>query len=82
LASWHDYGDDDGGDCILLMIFQAGINAGDYFRAYIIPWTGTNRILNLAKYSNVGLNGRWIFRVDGSTLQLPNKPALTGTIKH
>jgi hypothetical protein len=35
----------------------------------------TQSILQLAQTSNVGLPGRWFFRVDGSNVLLPNYPS-------
>jgi len=50
---------------------QIGFDAGNGVAYYMLPGSGTHSVLNLAKSSNVGLNGRWIFRIDGINVQLP-----------
>jgi Nidogen-like len=53
---------------------QAGFDAGDGIVYYLLPGALTQNILQLAQSSNVGLVGRWMFRVDGLNVLLPNYP--------
>lgn len=49
----------------MLSIFsQVGFDQGTSFYYYTVPWSLSSAVLNLAKTSNVGLTGRWMFRVD------------------
>jgi hypothetical protein len=34
----------------------------------------TDNVAKLAQSSNVGTRGRWMFRVDGPNILLPNRP--------
>jgi Nidogen-like len=54
-------------------LFKVGFDAGDGKVFYTLPGFMTSGVLNLASSSNVGLNGRWMFRVDGKNIILPNK---------
>jgi len=54
---------------------QAGFNSGDGVTYYTLPGSMTSSVLGLERSSNVGLNGRWMFRVDGPNVQLPNAAA-------
>ena len=56
-------------------LWQAGINSGDSIVSYSLPGSMTPSVLQLAQTSNVGLPGRWIFRVDGPNVLLPNYPS-------
>lgn len=60
----------------LLWSFQAGFNAGDNTVFYNLPGSMTGNITQLAQSSNVGIKGRWMFRVDGPNILLPNRPTL------
>jgi hypothetical protein len=62
------------------LLLQVGFNAGDGVVYYNLPGSNTQGLglLNLTNSSNVGIDGRWMFRVDGSNIQLPNAPALNG----
>jgi Nidogen-like len=50
------------------------LNAGDNIVYYNLPGTMTANVLQLAQTSNVGIKGRWMFRVDGQNIALPNYP--------
>jgi Nidogen-like len=63
---------------IFRLLLQVGFNAGDAKVYYNLPGSNTKGVLNLTNSSNVGVNGRWLFRVDGNNIQLPNAPGLTG----
>lgn len=49
-------------------LVQAGFNAGDGSTFYKINGSFTYDIVNIANRSNVGLNGKWIFRIDKSNI--------------
>jgi hypothetical protein len=57
------------------------MNVGDSILYYTLPGSNTGGILNLTQSSNVGLNGRWMYRVDGKNIVLPNKAPLPGLLK-
>ena len=42
----------------------AGFNAGDQINSYTIPGSRSPNITNIARTSNVGIPGTWIFKVD------------------
>jgi len=48
--------------------------------SYQHPWSLTNNILNLTRDSNVGFDGRFMFRVDGLTVMMPNSAVVRGDI--
>ena len=48
--------------------WQAGFNAGDGIRYFNIPGSRTHEVINLPTQSNVGVPGRWMFRVDSETI--------------
>jgi hypothetical protein len=37
-------------------------------------------VLNLTRSSNVGLKGRWMYRVDGKNIVLPTKNSSSGQV--
>ncbi|XP_069630740.1 sushi, nidogen and EGF-like domain-containing protein 1 [Haliaeetus albicilla] len=47
---------------------QAGFNSGDGVHYYNIPGSRTPAVLHVGRGSNVGISGRWIFRVDEFTV--------------
>jgi len=47
---------------------QAGFNAGDGITYYTINGSFTQSIVNLTRQSNVGIDGKWIFRVDTANI--------------
>ena len=49
----------------------AGVNAGDGINHITIPGSLTPSILDIEETSNVGVPGRWIFKV-GEGMYLPN----------
>jgi Nidogen-like len=57
---------------------QVGFMSNDGVSSYMVPWSQTSAVLSLAKTSNVGVKGRWMYRVDGKNIQLPNIVPLTG----
>jgi Nidogen-like len=65
---------------IFNFFMQAFIDCGTSY--YSVPWSTSSAILNLANASNVGLTGRWMYRVDGSTVvpaRVTVKPGYTVT---
>lgn len=57
---------------------QVGFDSGDGVAFYTHPYSKTAKVLNLATSSNVGLNGRWMFRVDGINIIPANTASLPG----
>ncbi len=53
---------------------QAGFDAGNGRIFYTLPGARTDSILQLSQSSNVGVRGRWMFRVDGPNVLFPNHP--------
>ena len=43
---------------------QAGFNFGDGFRHLTLPGSRTIDVLNYTQNSNIGVSGRWIYRID------------------
>ncbi|KAM6032779.1 sushi, nidogen and EGF-like domain-containing protein 1 isoform 3-T3 [Theristicus caerulescens] len=64
---------------------QAGFNSGDDIHYYNIPGSRSPAVLHVGRRSNVGVPGRWIFRVDEFTAtegphiftETPNTPSPT-----
>ncbi|CAG5119632.1 unnamed protein product, partial [Candidula unifasciata] len=48
---------------------QAGFNAGDTVHFFEIEGAGTSSVINLTATSNMGIPGKWIFRIDSSEIQ-------------
>ena len=44
----------------------AGINAGDRINYYTISGSRTSSIINIARTSNIGILGTWMFKVGGT----------------
>lgn len=44
--------------------FQAGFNGGNGTGWTPLPYSGEGRVIKLKEFSNVGIPGRWLFRVD------------------
>jgi len=55
--------------CIIesVHLLQVGFNNGDGVNYYMHPLSLTPNVLYIYTQSNVGVKGRWIYRVDGST---------------
>nr|XP_033814614.1 sushi, nidogen and EGF-like domain-containing protein 1 [Geotrypetes seraphini] len=49
---------------------QAGFNAGDGKRYFNIPGSRTDDIVDVEMTTNVGIPGRWVFRIDDSQVQV------------
>ena len=45
----------------------AGYNAGDQINFYTLAGSQTSKITNIARTSNVGIPGRWIFKLGEGT---------------
>ena len=54
---------------------RAGIDAGDGVNYFILPGSCNDKAFEFAKGSNVGVSGKWVFRVDGNL----NDPTPTPT---
>lgn len=50
---------------------QAGFNAGDGVRHYTVPGSRTSSIVNIETTSNIGVAGKYVFRVDEATIVTP-----------
>lgn len=48
---------------------QAGFNAGDGENYYSIEGAQTAAVVNFTLTSNVGIPGKWVFRVDGKSVE-------------
>ena len=42
---------------------QAGFNDGDGINYFLVPGSNTQDIINISSTSNVGIPGKWIFRL-------------------
>ncbi|XP_043926270.1 sushi, nidogen and EGF-like domain-containing protein 1 [Protopterus annectens] len=49
---------------------QAGFNAGDGKRYFNIPGSRTDDIVDVEETTNVGIPGRWVFRIDDAHVQV------------
>ncbi|XP_053565879.1 sushi, nidogen and EGF-like domain-containing protein 1 [Bombina bombina] len=49
---------------------QAGFNAGDGWRYFNIPGSRTDDIAGIGNTTNVGIPGRWVFRIDNNHVQV------------
>ncbi|KAM9316464.1 sushi, nidogen and EGF-like domain-containing protein 1 [Gastrophryne carolinensis] len=49
---------------------QAGFNAGDGWRYFNIPGSRTDDIAGIANTTNIGIPGRWVFRIDNNHVQV------------
>ncbi|XP_078521748.1 sushi, nidogen and EGF-like domain-containing protein 1 isoform X3 [Lissotriton helveticus] len=61
-----------GGDFVGLggIAAQAGFNAGDGKRYFNIPGSRTDDIVAVENTTNVGIPGRWVFRIDDAQVQV------------
>jgi hypothetical protein len=51
---------------------QVGFNAGDEVHFLALPGSRQPNIIQVGQTSNVGLKGRWMFRVDSATIEASN----------
>ena len=49
---------------MVTLMSQVGFNAGDGRRFYSVPGSRQPAIIDVEKTTNVGLPGRWVFRID------------------
>ncbi|XP_066565247.1 sushi, nidogen and EGF-like domain-containing protein 1 [Amia ocellicauda] len=49
---------------------QAGFNAGDGRRYFNIPGSRTEDVVDVEETTNVGIPGRWVFRIDDAQVQV------------
>ncbi|XP_069053640.1 sushi, nidogen and EGF-like domain-containing protein 1 isoform X2 [Lepisosteus oculatus] len=49
---------------------QAGFNAGDGRRYFNIPGSRTEDVVDVEETTNVGVPGRWVFRIDDAQVQV------------
>ncbi|XP_068136739.1 sushi, nidogen and EGF-like domain-containing protein 1 isoform X3 [Hyperolius riggenbachi] len=49
---------------------QAGFNAGDGWRYFNIPGSRTDDIAGIANTTNIGIPGRWVFRIDDNHVEV------------
>ncbi|GCC20590.1 hypothetical protein chiPu_0019153 [Chiloscyllium punctatum] len=57
---------------------QAGFNGGDNNHFFSLPTSRTSEMMNIEETSNVNFPGRWIFRIDGDTIDPSNGCSLNG----
>ena len=48
---------------------KVGFNAGDGVRYFSVPGSRTASIVDVETTSNVGLAGRWVFRIDDVSVE-------------
>ncbi|XP_071814005.1 sushi domain-containing protein 2-like isoform X2 [Apostichopus japonicus] len=48
---------------------QAGFNAGDGIRSFSLPGSRSDDVSDLMEKSNIGIPGRWVFKVDGDMIE-------------
>ena len=48
--------------------------------SFFLPGSNTSAVLMLDSMSNVGLDGFWVFRVDGEKVEQPSKSIIIGDI--
>jgi hypothetical protein len=61
----------------LFFVDQVAMDGGDYWTSYTHPWSMTSKVQNMTDSSNCGLNGRWVYRVDQTSVQFPNQRMFT-----
>lgn len=49
---------------LIYIIIQVGFNAGDGVNYYAVNGSMTDSVLNLPQMSNIGIPGKFVFRVD------------------
>ena len=47
---------------------HVGFNAGDNINFFNVPGSQTPEIINITNTSNIGIDGVWVFRVDGEEI--------------
>ncbi|XP_041030218.1 alpha-tectorin [Carcharodon carcharias] len=57
---------------------QAGFNGGDTSHFFSLPTSRTSEMMNIEETSNVNFPGRWIFRIDGETIDPSSGCSLKG----
>ena len=50
-----------------------GFNAGDGNNMFVLPTSQTADVLQTTSTGNTKLDGRWLFRVDGSSVTMPGE---------
>jgi len=50
----------------LACLWQVGFNRGDDVLYYEHPFSVTSSVLHINSHTNVGVTGRWLYRVDGN----------------
>ena len=50
-----------------------GFSAQDGNSSLVLPTSLTTRVLDVTETGNTGANGRWLFKVDGSEIELPGE---------
>ena len=53
------------------LLLQVGFNAGDGERYFSVPGSRTDSIVDVETTTNVGLRGRWMFRIDDVSVEDP-----------
>lgn len=52
---------------------QIGFNYGDGINGYMMNVSGTIDVLFVDETSNIGIPGRWVFKVDGKEIDVPSE---------
>ena len=55
----------------MFYIFKVGFDASDLTNFYMFPTAQTPDIINIGLSTNSGLTGRYVFRIDEITIDVP-----------
>ncbi len=50
-----------------------GFSAQDAASSLILPTSLTARVLDVTETGNTGVNGRWLFKIDSSEIEMPGE---------
>ena len=64
------------GDANTIAYAQAGFNAGDGMRSTTIQGSQTPDIVNITTISNIGVPGKFLYRVDTNTISATPPPGM------
>ncbi|XP_041453734.1 sushi domain-containing protein 2-like isoform X2 [Lytechinus variegatus] len=68
-SSFGDKGTGLAGNSSVAVAAQVGFNAGDGSNYYSVPGSRTDAILEISQTSNILVPGRWVFRIDGKSVE-------------
>ncbi|KAJ8041477.1 Alpha-tectorin [Holothuria leucospilota] len=56
---------------------KVGFNYGDGVKGFMLNVSGTDDVINMDETSNIGIPGRWIFRLDQAEIEAPSETIRT-----